>query len=85
MWSLCLYGRQSRKKYLYKTFDILPQPQCITEAQNIFSEFQTRVPWGEDLDLFLSNEDNVGCIRSFNHLWRWQVGSKVEAQYNLIK
>lgn len=64
MWSLCLYGRQSRKKYLYKTFDTLPQPQCITEAQNIFSEFQTRVPWGEDLDLFLSNEDNVGCIRS---------------------
>ncbi len=85
MWSLCLFGRQSRKKYFYKTFETLSQERGILEAQNIFAEFKTRVPWDEDLDLFLSNADSVGCIRVFNHLWRWQVGSKVEAQYTLIQ
>jgi hypothetical protein len=42
-------------------------------------------PWAEDLDLFISNDNNVGCIRSFNHLWRWELASKVEAQYKLVE
>ena len=85
MWSLYLYGRHSRKKYFYKSFDTLSQSRCITMAQNIFSEFKTNVPWDEDLDLFVSNDNHVGCIRNFNHLWRWQVVTKVKAQYKLVE
>ena len=84
MWTLYLYGRQSRKKYLYKTFDALSKTQCADVAQTVFLEFKTLAPWAEDLDLFISNDNNVGCIRSFNHLWRWEVASKVEAQYALV-
>lgn len=85
MWSIYLYGRQSRKKYLYKSFEELSKTQCICTSQNIFLEFKTMTPWAENLDLFISNDNNVGCIRNFNHLWRWEVAAKVEAQYKLIE
>ena len=84
MWSLNLSGRQSRKKYFYKTFETLSQAECVAESKKIYTEFKTTAPWAEDLDLFVSNDDNVGCIRGFNHLWRWQVASKVTAQHLLI-
>ena len=85
MWSLYLYGRQSRKKYLYKSFDALSKLQCVSMARNIFVEFKTSIPWAEDRDLFISKANNIGCIRNFNHLWWWQVNSKVEAQYKLVE
>ena len=77
-------GRQSRKRYFYKTFATLSLEQGSREAKNIFAEFKTQAPWAEDLDLFLSNADHVGCIRGFNRLWRWQVAPKVGAQYALL-
>ena len=85
MWSVYLYGRQSRKRYLHKSFDTLTESECVNVARNIFGEFKSVTPWAEDLDLFISSAHNTGCVRSFNHLWRWDVSRKVQAQYSLVE
>lgn len=85
MWLLYIYGRQTRKKYYSRDFDEhVAKDALVRISQSLFLEFKTFTPWAEDLDLFVCHDNNLGCVRSFNHLFRWQVANKVGSQYDIV-